>query len=320
MPVTTARVKRVSLCLDDKRSMRSSRRSTAGHNESDSEVDEDFLPLLRKPSPSRTRRRTLRISTDLSSLAKRDKPSSGSQSKALISPIYKTIYPISAKDVNTCLSPVYKIIYPRNEDKDGNAQSPIYKTIYPRSAGSHNSVPKSPIYETVYLREKPARIPSPLSPSSPIYITIRPRSKEDDNPKYKHCTKDRDSPPIVMFRDGRREVTCTKGHTTWLPESQNTSWQHGRRKCCECEAQKESRAKFQPEIQRRYSSSSFAYSGLQRTRDGSLEFVRNIRDLKIPRAKNLLGSLHFNPSLFVKGGERYTRLDKPKHRSDFDSG
>ncbi|PGH32245.1 hypothetical protein GX50_04976 [[Emmonsia] crescens] len=327
MPVASASLRRASLWGDDKRSTRSSissssGRSTAGHSESDSEPYGESLPLLRKSSPSRSRQRTLRISTDLSNLGKRDKSASGSLSKALISPIYKTIYPISAKDVNTCLSPVYKIIYPRTDDKDGNSQSPIYETIYPRSARRHSSALKSPIYESIYPREKRASTAAPLSPSSPIYITIRPRSKEDDS-KDKDFVEHPDSSPIVMFRDGQHKVTCTKGHTSWLSESQNTSGQHGRRKCCECEIQKEiktSRAKYQPDIQRRYSTNISGYSGLKRTRDGSLEFVRSTRGLNVPRATNLLDALHLKPSLYGKAERRYARLDNSKHRSDLDSG
>ncbi|PGH06301.1 hypothetical protein GX51_02498 [Blastomyces parvus] len=327
MPVATATPRTDPLRGHDKRSRRSSTssssgKSTTGYSEADSESYEASLPLLRKPSPSRSKQRALRISTDTSNLGKRDKSRSGSLSKGLISPIYKTIYPISAKDVNTCLSPVYKVIYPRTDDKDGNPQSPIYETIYPRHARRFSLVQKSPIYETEYPREKEPSTPIPASPSSPIYITIRPRTKESDC-SIKDVAQHQVSSPMVMFREGQHKVTCTQGHTSWLPESENTASQRRKQKCCSCEIQKDvkaSRAKYQkPDIQRRYSTSNYAMTGLKRTRDGSLEFVRSIRDLNVPRPINLLDVLHSKPSLYDTAEGRYARLDKPKHRYNLDS-
>ncbi|OJD23831.1 hypothetical protein ACJ73_04815 [Blastomyces percursus] len=328
MPVATAIPRKDPLWGHDKLSRRSSVSSssvtsTTGYSETDSESYEDSLPLFKKPpSPSRSKQRALRISTDTSNLGKRDKARYASLSKGLISPIYKTIYPISAKDVNTCLSPVYKVIYPRTDDKDGNPQSPIYETIYPRHARKHSLVHKSPIYETEYSRKKEPSTPAPASPASPIYITIKPRSKEDDYGN-KDVAEHQATSPMVMFRDGQHKLSCTRGHTTWVSESENTASQRHRQKCCSCEIQKEIKAyrtKYQkPGIQRRYSTSSYAMTGLKRARDGSLELVRSIRGLSVPRATNLLDVLHSKPSLYDTTEGRYARLDKPKHRTNLDN-
>ncbi|EGE84200.2 hypothetical protein BDDG_07145 [Blastomyces dermatitidis ATCC 18188] len=327
MPVATATPRKDRLWGHDKRSRRSSPSSSSGtsiigYSETDSESYEDSMPLLRKPSPSRSKQRAPRISIDTSNLAERDKATSSSLSKGLISPIYKTIYPISAKDVNTCLSPVYKVIYPRTDDKDGNPQSPIYETIYPRHTRRHSLVLKSPIFETGYPREKEPSTPAPASPASPIYVTIRPRSKDCDY-SNQDVAEHQATSPMVMFRDGQHKVTCTKGHTIWLPESENTASQRRRQKCCSCEIQEEiktSCAKYQkPDIQRRCSTSSYGMTGLKRNRDGSLDFVRSIRGLNVPQTTNLLDILHSKPSLYDTAAGRYARLDKPKHRSNFDS-
>ncbi|OAX84529.1 hypothetical protein ACJ72_01098 [Emergomyces africanus] len=327
MPVATARPRRASLWSDYDRSTSSndsfsSGRSSAGYSgTSGSELDEDVLHLFRKPSSSRSRLGALTISTDLSTLAKRYAPASECQSEPLLSPIYKTIYPISAKDVNTCLSPVYKTIYPRTDDKDGNATSPIYKTIYPRSTSRHSSVPKSddkdgnarsPIYKMIYPRS--ARRHSSV-PKSPSHET--PRSKKDDNYEYKDFAKYRGSSPSVRFKDGQHDkVTCAKGHTTRLPESQKASGRHGRRKCSECELQEEIKAcrvKYQPDIQRRHCS-----TGQKRASDGSVEFGQNIREFNLTSA--FLSAFNFKPSLNGKYWGRYTRLDQPKNRSYFYTG
>ncbi|EEH10927.1 predicted protein [Histoplasma capsulatum G186AR] len=292
-------------------------------SESDSESCGDFQPLLKKLSQARSRQHGLRISTDTSSLRKGTKSSSGDLAKGLVSPIYKTIYPISAKDVNTCLSPVYKVIYPRSDGKNGNPQSPMYETIYPRSARGNSSVPKSPISQPTYPREKRASTPItpiPTTPLSPEYITIRPRSKEDD---YRNENLSEHSAPSsnAMSGAGRHKATYTKGNTTWGPESDSSSSQYRRRKYRSSEIEQEikaSRAKYQPDIQRRYSISNYKFPGLKTTRNGSLEFVRMTRDFDVPRVTNPLNDFHFQSSLYDKAEGRYSRLDKPKRRSNLD--
>ncbi|PGH11168.1 hypothetical protein AJ79_05010 [Helicocarpus griseus UAMH5409] len=317
MPAEAANFTRGSL-LDDKQSRRFSlpplrNGSNARYSGSDLGPYEDYQPLLRKPSPTRSKQRTLRISTDISILGKKDKLPTGSLSRALVSPVYKTIYPITPKDVNTCLSPVYKTIYPRTEDEDGTVQSPIYETIYPRHARRCSGVPKSPICKTLRANERKINAP-PLSPTSPLCITIKPRAEKES--KCKNLANDPDAFRIVMFRDGQQKITCTKGHTTWLTDS---ATKRGGQKCTECEFEediKASRAKLR-KMQRRNSTSSYTTLGLKKTRDGYLEFVRGVRDFDVPRSTNFLDTLLLKPSsTYGKVGGGYTRFDKPERGLD----